>query len=179
MKSIIDFAHQVLRDNTARDDIALDLTIGNGHDTLLLVELAAFVYGFDIQEQAILETKKRLSKYNNYLLIHDNHINFLQYAKNHFNVAIMNLGYLPGGNKQITTMAISTLPTVEAVLKNINVLGILIIVVYPGHKEGKHEGKLLDIYLSKLNQQEYSILKYQFINQKNNPPYLLIIRRLK
>ena len=43
----------------------VDGTLGNGHDTVFLAKLVGpngHVYGFDIQEQAIVSTKKRLDR---------------------------------------------------------------------------------------------------------------------
>ncbi len=59
--------------------IALDCTVGNGKDTLNLVRLVGEkgkVYGFDIQEKAIINTEKKLQKLNldkNVILINDGH----------------------------------------------------------------------------------------------------------
>ena len=42
-------------------DICIDATAGNGHDTLLLAELvgaSGSIIAFDIQEQAVQETKR-------------------------------------------------------------------------------------------------------------------------
>ena len=33
-----------------KDDVVVDATMGNGHDTLFLAKLAKQVYAFDIQE---------------------------------------------------------------------------------------------------------------------------------
>lgn len=55
----------------------IDLTCGNGYDTLFLSNLAGIsgcVKAFDIQEEAIERTKKLLkekSNYNNYEVIRD------------------------------------------------------------------------------------------------------------
>lgn len=54
---------------------------------------------------------------------------------------------------------------------------MIIIVVYSGHPAGKIErDQLLDV-LKDWSQEEYSILQYNFINQKNNPPFTLVIEK--
>ena len=45
-----------------KDDIVVDATMGNGHDTLFLAKLAKQVYAFDIQEQALGKTQERLNQ---------------------------------------------------------------------------------------------------------------------
>ena len=65
---------------------AIDATMGNGHDTLLLCELAGLtgqVLAFDIQPLAHQNTQKRLQEAGvpeNYRLILDSHSHMEQYA---------------------------------------------------------------------------------------------------
>ncbi|MCK9536589.1 MAG: class I SAM-dependent methyltransferase [Bacilli bacterium] len=179
VKTIIDLSHDLIKENITKQDVVLDLTVGNGNDTLFLVKIAKFVYGFDIQTAAINQAKLKLVNYDNYRLINTSHEYFLDYINKDFKAAIFNLGYLPGGNKLITTMAGSTLLTLKLVLENIKVTGICVLVVYPGHYEGKRESQALLNYSAKLDQLKYQVIKYEFINQINNPPYLLAIRRLQ
>ena len=179
MKTIIDYSHHLLKQNITKNDIVLDLTVGNGNDTLFLVRIAGFVYGFDIQNNAIVQTKQRLTGYNNFKLINDSHEYFNCYIKEKFKAAIFNLGYLPGGDKSITTTAATTLVTVKKVLSNLLIDGICVLVVYPGHNQGQCESMVLLNYLTKLDQSKYRVLKYEYINQINYPPYLLGVRRLQ
>lgn len=177
MKSVIEYSHAILREHLTINDIALDMTVGNGHDTLFLVQNVKFVYGFDIQEIACLNTKNRLANYQNYQIINDSHENFLNYVRESFKGVIFNLGYLPNGNKEICTQVSTTLKTLDLVLKHLETQGICVVVIYPGHQEGYQEAIELEEYLRQLDQKEYDVLKYQYINQINNPPYLVAIRR--
>lgn len=179
MKTVIEFAHDLLKDNITKDDIALDMTLGNGFDTLFLVQNCKFVYGFDIQKEACLKTAERLQGFKNFELINDSHQKFLEYVNIPYKGVIFNLGYLPKGNKNIVTQAKTTLETLQLVLDNIMIDGICVLVVYPGHPEGNRESIVLEDYLKKLNQKNYDVIKYEFINQINYPPYLLAIRRKK
>ena len=54
--SLVNIAHDLIRDILRPGDIAIDATIGNGHDTVFLVEQVGSsgrVFGFDIQQSAI------------------------------------------------------------------------------------------------------------------------------
>ncbi|MDO4198791.1 MAG: class I SAM-dependent methyltransferase [Erysipelotrichaceae bacterium] len=62
-----------------KDSICVDMTMGNGNDTLFLCRLSKKVYAFDISKKAIENTKKRLKDYDNYELIHDSHSNIDKY----------------------------------------------------------------------------------------------------
>ena len=37
--------------------------------------------------------------------------------------------------------------------------------------------KRVEKYVKNLSQKEYEVVKYQFINQINNPPYVIVIER--
>lgn len=50
-------------------------------------------------------------------------------------------------------------------------------MVYYGHPAGKIEKKAVLDYVSTLDQHRFQVLKYQFINQVHEPPFLLAIQR--
>jgi predicted methyltransferase len=177
MDNVIKFSHHLLKEHLTKDDIAIDMTVGNGNDTLVLVQTAKFVYGFDIQKQACINAKNLLQGYTNYKIINDSHLSFDQYVQEEIAGVIFNLGYLPGGNKNIHTNASTVLKTLKKVLKLLKTGGICILVFYPGHPSGMEEVKIIGTYLSTLNQKEYDVLKYEFINQINNPPFLIAIKK--
>ena len=70
-------------------DVAVDATMGNGHDTLLLSQLVGQrgrVYAFDIQEQALMITGQLLQKNgmeSRARLIHAGHERMKEYVKEH------------------------------------------------------------------------------------------------
>lgn len=178
MQKIIEFAHYLLKEKITSSDICLDMTLGNGNDTLFLLKYAKFVYAFDIQKEALENSYKKLLKYNNYKLILDSHENFDKYVKEPIKGVIFNLGYLPKGNKNITTNCETTLKTLNKALNVISTNGIIIIVVYPGHEEGMKESLKLNNFLKTLDQKKFEVLKYEFFNQINNPPYLFAIEKI-
>lgn len=179
MKKILEYAHELLQSYVTKEDITVDMTAGNGHDTLFLAQISKYVYAFDIQEEAIKNTNKLLQEHNitNVKLIHDSHIFVNKYVNESIGGAVFNLGYLPGSNKKITTNATTTIQAIQNILPLLKARRICVIVVYPGHSEGKIESILVEEFASKLNQQEYQVLKYQFINLRNNPPYIIAIMK--
>ena len=90
MESMIEFVHRRIEKNNY--NIAVDFTMGNGYDTLFLSGLANKVYSFDIQEQALVNTKERLKDVNNVELILDSHEHVDKYV-DRIDVGIFNLGY--------------------------------------------------------------------------------------
>ena len=121
--------------------------MGNGYDTEYLCKKVpnGKVYAFDIQEQAVENTKKRLADagLTNAEIIHDSHAKVLDYVKEEIDGGMFNLGYLPGGDKSVHTMRESTMPAIEGAISLLKKGGILVISIYPGHEEGTLEGQML------------------------------------
>lgn len=94
--------------------------------------------------------------------------------------AIMfNLGYLPGGDHGLTTLPSSTIPALEASLQLLKVNGLLSIMVYPGHPEGRVEAEEVNQWARALPQRSYQVRLYQSMNQVNHPPYHIAIVKNK
>jgi tRNA G37 N-methylase Trm5 len=173
---IIDIAHHLMRAYIAKNDIVVDMTMGNGYDTLFLANISKFVYAFDIQKQALESTQKRLNEYNitNTKLILDSHEHINQYVTQ-YKYVIYNLGYLPNSDKSITTTSQTTLNSLKAVLKTIEEGGIVFMVIYPGHEEGKKESDDLEDFFKTIDHRFYKVVKTHLPYQHLNPPYLVMI----
>ena len=179
MLKIIEFAHKVIKDKVSKNDICVDMTVGNGNDTLFLASICKFVYGFDIQQLAIDNTTKRLNDNNvsNYQLFLSSHEKVDELVKEKVKAFIFNLGYLPSGDKSITTNYVSTINAINNAMKILDDKGVIILVVYLGHENGKMEESKLVEYVKTIDQRQYEVLTYRFINQINNPPYVIAIER--
>lgn len=187
LEKILPFAHTLLKMAIKNGDVVIDATVGNGNDTLFLAELVGktgHVFGFDIQEQAIQHTNKRLE----YLELQKNVTLFLKShdqikaalptdASRKITAAIFNLGYLPGGDKQIVTKPQSTIEAIKQLLDIMEIEGIIVIVVYHGHQGGQHERDELVHFAESLDQQQAHVLQYRFMNQQNNPPFIIAIEK--
>ena len=177
----IKMAHQLLRQLAKEGDVLVDATMGNGQDTLFLSQLvgkSGCVYAFDIQIAALTRTRKLLQHHGAYNveLIHDSHIYFSLYFTS-AKAFIYNLGYLPGGDKNITTEAENTLFSIQLALQLLETQGLIALVVYPGHQAGQHEASYIKHRLQTLPQQDYKVLHYQFTNRSEKAPYALFIQK--
>lgn len=161
-------------------DTLIDATCGNGHDSAYLSALVpnGHVYSFDIQSQAIESAKNNYPK-TNISFIHDGHENIGSHVKAPVKAGIFNLGYLPGGDKSITTAYQTTIAAINELFKLLTAGGRIIIVVYHGHDSGKIERDALLNHLTSWDQNKAQVLMYQYINQKNNAPFLLVIEKLR
>nr|WP_101131415.1 class I SAM-dependent methyltransferase [Neisseria meningitidis] len=184
LKNILPFAHCLLRQALPEGGNALDGTSGNGHDTLFLAQTAGNrgkVWAFDVQPQALNNTRCRLKEAgcSNVQLIPDGHENLKQYVSEPLNAAIFNFGWLPGGDKSLTTRTETSIAALSAALSLLKENGMLIAVLYPGHENGKQEAEAVGQWAKNLPQEQFAVLRYGFTNRKNNPPYLLAFEKLR
>lgn len=157
--------------------ICLDMTFGNGNDSykMLSINENIEVYGFDIQKDCIDNSRN----FENLKVINDSHLNFDKYINQKIDFVVFNLGYLPGGDKKITTDYDTVIKTLDKLFKVLSTDGQVVITFYPGHKPGLEESINIIAYLQKLNQKEFNVIRYDFINQINNPPFVCLIERIK
>lgn len=183
-KNAVEVSKRICGEFIKSGDIVADCTMGNGNDTAFLCDLVGNegkVYAFDVQEQAINNTKDRLEKLgflDRAELIHDGHENINEYVQEKIKLAIFNLGYLPKGDHSITTKSNTTIEAVSKCLNIIEANGIIILVIYHGHEEGKKEKIELEKFVSTLNQKEYNVAQFRMMNQINNPPEVIFIEKI-
>ncbi|WP_144510872.1 class I SAM-dependent methyltransferase [Bacillus sp. FJAT-22090] len=185
LKRVLPFAKELLASVIKPGDIVVDATAGNGHDTLFLenlVGVSGHVYAFDVQQEAIQSTSDKLEQaglIGHVSLIHDGHENVAKYVSGEVAAAIFNLGYLPGSDHEIVTRGASTIKAIESLLHLLKVGGLIILVVYYGHEGGKEEKDALLSFVQQLPQSYAHVLSYQFLNQQNNPPFIIAIEKMK
>ncbi|TYR82075.1 methyltransferase domain-containing protein [Priestia megaterium] len=187
LERILPFARTLLTNAVHTGDIVVDATVGNGHDTLFLANLvgdSGHVYGFDIQQQAIKTTQKRLLEHqiaHRTTLIQHSHSMVKELLPNdvrgRVTGAIFNLGYLPGGDKEIVTLSASTISAIDQLIELLAPEGIIVLVIYHGHEQGQIERDDVLQYVKALDQQAVHVLQYQFVNQQNNPPFIIAIEK--
>lgn len=180
MKRPLEMAHDFLAQVITQEDIVVDATMGNGHDTLFLAKLAKQVYAFDIQEQALEKTSQRLQEagLTNAELILQGHETVDQFVRE-VKAAIFNLGYLPSADKSIITQPQTTLEALDKLCHMLVKGGRIAIMIYYGHEGGDIERDAVMDFVSQLPQQEYTATIYRTLNQINNPPFLVMIEKLE
>ncbi|MPQ44446.1 tRNA (mnm(5)s(2)U34)-methyltransferase [Clostridium tarantellae] len=173
--NISELYHNIIKTYLKEKNVAIDATLGNGHDTDFLSEIFNKVYTFDIQELAT-NTYKEKAK-NNVIVINDSHEYFKNYVKESVECIIYNLGYLPGENKHITTKANTTLKSICEGLDILAQNGLMFIGIYSGHEEGNVEKEEILKFVKTLPKNRYGVIYQQFLNRNNNPPSLIIIEK--
>lgn len=169
-------------------DIAIDATVGNGWDTLFLAQRvgeSGFVYGFDIQEEAIQITREklRLQRVENHCrLILGSHAALdRQIECEHqqkIKAVMFNLGYLPGADKSITTTPASTLMALKKACSLLSPGGRISIVCYTFHPGGQQETDKVKKLLETLPE-NFRITQERPKGTVNSPPELMLIESEK
>ena len=177
------FARQLIEGRLKNGGRALDGTAGNGRDTLFLAQLAGGsgkVWAFDIQAQALSNTAGLLRENGveeRVELIATSHADLADYVREPLDAAMFNFGYLPGGDKTVTTKANSSVRAMQAAAALLAEGGLLTAVVYSGHPAGRAEAAAIEQWAAALPQEQYQVLHYRFTNQRNYPPQLLAIEK--
>lgn len=160
----------------------LDLTCGNGYDTIFLSNIAGArgnVTALDIQDAATEKTKKMLkenSKFNNYTIIKDSHEFIEKYIRGKIDAVVYNLGYLPNSNKEVFTKPETTIRSLKSLLPYLKDSGRIYITAYVTQDKGYEINKISD-YLTNLNNKEYNVIHINVLNKDKTPPELFIIEK--
>jgi len=187
--SLLELAHNIVREKLQPGEIAIDATVGNGHDTLFLVEQVSpsgRVYGFDIQQTALDVTWNRFQQTKLptecLTLIHESHALMDQNIPASFlgkiNVIMFNLGYLPGGDKTIITQTDSTLTALTVASRILSAQGIITILTYPGHQCGDEETDQVKRWCEQLDAGKFKVNVFYCSVRKDSAPRFFVIEKI-
>ncbi len=187
--SVLNEAHRLVADRLSTGDCVIDATMGNGNDTLFLsrcVGITGYVYGFDIQAEALEHTRERLVREKVGLeqivlsMESHEHMERIMPPSMHAQIAaiMFNLGYLPGGDLSLITVAETTVNALNSSLRLLRSGGILTIVIYPGHPGGDNESQAIHAWAAQLAHNAYQVISYHFLNATTEPPYLIAVYKI-
>jgi SAM-dependent methyltransferase len=187
--SHLHLAHHYWKSHLKPGDQVVDATCGNGHDTLFLSRLVlendkGLVVGLDIQEQAIKSTELLLTEKlspelkKRVRIFQQSHEKYPPLVtERSVQLIVYNLGYLPGGNKSVTTQTFTTLESVKNYFNLLSPHGIMSITCYPGHLEGAKEEFSLLQWIAELPFRQWNVCHHRWVNRINSPS-LLIIKKI-
>ena len=188
---MVRWAQRLVTEVLEAGDLAIDLTAGNGTDTLFLARQVGpegRVFAFDVQSEALRHTAARLSEAGiswtldgqgdagTVRLVHDSHARLTEYTQGPARGIMANLGYLPGGDPELTTRAEATLEALRQALDLLAIGGRMALVVYVGHPQGEEECRTVEEWLQGLSARHWHILRMQVANRRQ-APYLLVVER--
>ncbi len=183
----LDLAHHFWANLLQENDTVIDATCGNGKDSLALASLLktkknTTLYCLDIQNTAMHTTKELLkhltpeflSSVHFFQMSHaDIPIDLIKKTK----LLVYNLGYLPGGDKSITTLTSSTTISICKAIEYLPLGGVISLTCYPGHAEGKKEEEALLSFFSCLDPKIWCFTSFIWNNRKASPSFLLVQKK--
>lgn len=176
-------AQDALRQQLRPGDTVVDATMGNGHDTCFLAELVeetGHVIGFDLQSDAVESSRRLLTergladRCELHVLGHEH---MAEVVVGPVDAVMFNLGWLPGGDKSITTHWATTKQAVQAALSLLRPGGLLTVCAYPGHAAGDEERAALIEFFGSLRPQEYNALRQCFLNAGPGAPECFLVQK--
>jgi predicted methyltransferase len=187
--SLVKEAHNLIKDRLQPGSIAIDATVGNGHDTLFLVEQvmpAGKVYGFDIQQAALDSARSKCGQLNDpacLTLIHASHALMAEKipGRHHGKISVImfNLGYLPGGDKSIITRTDSTLQALNSASRLLAAGGLITILAYPGHPGGDQEADQVKHWCGQLDTDQFRVSTVYSTEHKDSAPRLFMVSKMR
>ena len=184
-----DLAMHIVSAYVREDSVVIDATCGGGYDTLRLAQMnPRRLIAFDLQEEAAKATQARLTEAGYGKALADGRIQVVCAGHEHMaeffpagpgfvRAIVFNLGYLPGGDKSITTEAGTTIAAVEQALMLLAPDGVICLTMYSGHPQGKKEKAALLAFAEGLDPHLYHTAYIQMTNQKKDPPEILLITK--
>ena len=187
--SLVKLAHNLVKEHVKSGDIAVDATVGNGHDTAFLLDLVApdgMVYGFDIQQTAIDRVRDRLQAHYSFdclVLFQGDHAKIANYlppeCSGNIKAVMFNLGYLPGGDKTVITRTESTLSALSSATDLLSIEGIITVVAYPGHQYGDTETENVRDWCLNLDPIRFHVNLYETSPENRSAPKLYSVKKLR
>lgn len=154
---------EVLKENA----ITVDATMGNGNDTLFLAQRSLKVYAFDIQKEALINSKERCKDYNNISYHLLSHSQMDEVIEEPVDLVVFNLGYLPKGDLTITSKADTSMEAIKKALALCKSQGSVFISFYIGHPEGLVE---YNTFLTIVDSLDCKVERtYTYIDRKDAP----------
>jgi len=196
LTGVVDWGHELLAEKISNGQLAVDLTAGNGYDTLMLWRLVGAsgqVISFDIQPEALRSTQQRLEVQGATVrcwctkdsqlehvagvdLVNAGHQQLRNYLPTAPHAIVANLGYFPSGDKTITTLPETTLQALQQSAELLAPCGRLAVVVYTGHPGAADEASAVDGFFSGLEPDAFQVLQFKVLNRPD-APYLLVAEK--
>lgn len=185
LPNLLHQAHEYVRLVLRKGGVAIDATVGNGNDTLFLaksVGKSGVVFGFDIQEQALQVTRRRLQKEGQseqvQLFCYPHQEPWSEVIPNQFigtvETVMFNLGYLPHGDPSIITKPLNTIKACEQALEWLKPRGLVTLMLYTGHKGGEEEAEEVMRWCRCLSGDRYQVMALDCLNRNHSPKLVVI-----
>jgi Putative rRNA methylase len=187
LQDLTALCHHLLRPCLKPGAWVVDATAGNGHDTCFLAEAVGpegRVIALDAQAEAVAITRQRLEAAGVQARVtlqigrHEHWEALLPACwRGAIAAVVLNLGYRPGGDKQVVTQAASTCQALTAALDWLAPGGCLSILAYRGHVGGEEEYAAVMRWIDALSATTVEALRCDLPTATSHAPVLLVLRR--
>ena len=179
--ALTDDTHHLIRNHFADKprEVAIDATCGNGNDTQFLSELGfARVIAFDIQQVAIDNSTDRILREGLTGVEHvlAGHQDMQQHVNSEVDCVMFNFGYLPNGDKTLTTSAENSVAAILAATALLSDTGLISLMCYPGHPAGAIETEAIIDCLKKLNR-NWQVGTHLAVSPRPTAPILYTLKQ--
>ena len=182
----ISLAHAYWKNHLRNGDTVIDATCGNGRDTLVLAQMIlsdpdSMLFGLDIQQSAIDQTTNILK--NSIPGSHFDRVSLQNLCHSEIDqlplpsaprLIVYNFGYLPGGDKTITTQTPTSLQSLQKAANLLAPGGAISATCYPGHPEGEEEEREIVKWAERLAYTKWQVCHHRWINRTAAPSLLWI-----
>jgi len=182
----LSLAHAYWKEILQNGGIAIDATCGNGHDTVQIAQLLlsnsdSWIYALDVQQCALDSASNlfihslpelRRMRISLHKICHSELDRLPLRAAPR--LIVYNLGYLPGGDKTLTTQTATTLLSLEKAELLLAPGGAISATCYPGHPEGDKEEKAVIEWAEQLSCSKWQVCHHKWISRKAAPSLLWI-----
>lgn len=181
--NVVRLAHQLFHLVLQPGDTAVDATCGNGKDCVILARILqgqGSLVAYDIQPEALRRAKVLFQKD---LSNEQQQIIQLKLCSHEYlseqgaKLFHYNLGYLPKGDKQVTTLVTSTISSIKCALELVASGGMVSVICYPGHPEGGRELSAVEHLASALPSQDWLVTTYYVVNRLKSPRLFVFRKR--
>ena len=166
-------------------DRVVEATCGNGRDTLLLARLVGpggRVWAFDVQESAVAATRALLQGAGCLAqteLLAVGHERLAEFVREPLRAAVFNLGYLPGGDRQVVTQPEKSVASLQQAACLLDAGGIITVCIYTGHTGGQEEEEAVTEWGAGLDPKRFNVWRSCQLNRPETAPYLVVVERTR
>lgn len=168
-------AHRLWKIHLLDGGNAIDATCGRGGDLLILASHLLFspkklnrIFTYDIQKSALLSAYRRISDSLGNEIAKQIVWNQMCHStlgevegSSSISLIVYNLGYLPKGDKKITSRCETTILSLARATQRLNIGGLITAMCYPGHFEGAKEADAILRFASKLRYSNWQVTIYR------------------
>jgi hypothetical protein len=112
-------------------------------------------------------------------LVAAGHERLAEFVVEPLKAAVFNLGYLPGGNKNIITSSLGSLAALQQATGLLMAGGVITVCIYTSHPGGAEEGEAVEKWAAALPHAEFNVWLSRQINRSSSAPYVLLVEKVK